>query len=104
MIKSRIAMAGALLATAGSAYADFTVAPTLVSDYDFRGVTQTLEDPALQLGLNYAHDSGFYAGLWGSNVDFGPGKPDVEVDAFVGFAGGDAAETFGYDVGIVYYA
>lgn len=104
MIKSRIAMAGALLATAGSAYADFTVAPTLVSDYDFRGVTQTLEDPALQLGLNYAHDSGFYAGVWGSNVDFGPGKPDVEFDFYTGFSGGDAAETFGYDVGIIYYA
>jgi uncharacterized protein (TIGR02001 family) len=104
MIKSRIAMAGGLLAVAGSAYADFTVSPTLTSDYDFRGVTQTLEDPAIQLGLNYAHESGFYAGLWGSNVDFGPGKPDVEVDLFAGFSGGDAAETFGYDVGVIYYA
>ena len=95
MIKSRIAMAGGLLAVAGSAYADFSVTPTLTSDYDFRGVTQTLEDPAIQLGLNYNHESGFYAGLWGSNVDFGPGKPNIEIDAFAGFAGGDAAETFG---------
>ncbi|MFO1504557.1 MAG: TorF family putative porin [Steroidobacteraceae bacterium] len=104
MIKSRIAMAGALLAVAGSAYADFTVTPTVVSDYDFRGVTQTLEDPAFQLGLNYNHESGFYAGVWGSNVDFGPGKPNVEVDLFTGFSGGDAAETVGYDVGVIYYA
>jgi uncharacterized protein (TIGR02001 family) len=104
MIKSRIATAGALLAVAGSAYADFTVAPTLTSDYDFRGVTQTLEDPAIQLGLNYSHESGFYAGVWGSNVDFGPGKPDAEVDVFAGFSGGDAEETFGYDLGVVYYA
>lgn len=104
MIKSRIAMAGGLLAVAGSAYADFSVTPTLTSDYDFRGVTQTLEDPAIQLGLNYNHESGFYAGLWGSNVDFGPGKPNIEIDAFAGFAGGDAAETFGYDLGMYYYA
>lgn len=104
MIKSRIAMAGALLAVAGAANADITVTPTLTSDYDFRGVTQNQEDPAFQLGLNYGHESGFYAGIWGSNVDFGPGKPTVEVDLYAGFAGGDAAETFGYDVGAYFYA
>ncbi len=104
MIKSRIAMAGALLAVAGAAQAEFTVAPTLASDYDFRGVSQTGEDPALQLGLNYAHDSGFYAGLWGSNVDFGTPKPDVEIDLYAGYSGGDAEESFGYDVGAVLYA
>jgi uncharacterized protein (TIGR02001 family) len=104
MIKSRIAVAGALLAVAGAANAGFSVTPTIASDYDFRGVTQTLEDPAFQLGLNYNHESGFYAGVWGSNVDFGAGKPDIEVDLFTGFAGGDAAETFGYDLGIIYYA
>jgi uncharacterized protein (TIGR02001 family) len=104
MIKSRIAMAGALLAVAGAAHADFTVTPTVTSDYDFRGVTQTQEDPTFQLGLNYAAENGFYAGLWGSNVDFGAGDPNVEIDAFVGFAGGDAAETFGYDLGLIYYA
>lgn len=104
MIKSRIAMAGALLAVTGSAFADFTVTPTLTSDYDWRGISQTQKDPAFQLGLNYAHDSGFYVGAWGSNVDFGPGKPDVELDVFAGFSGGDAEESFGYDVGLNYYS
>jgi uncharacterized protein (TIGR02001 family) len=104
MIKSRIAMAGALLAVAGAAHADFTVTPTLTSDYDFRGVTQTDEDPAFQLGLTYTAESGFYVGLWGSNIDFAGVDADVEVDAFLGFAGGDAAETFGYDLGLIYYA
>jgi uncharacterized protein (TIGR02001 family) len=28
---------------------------------------------------------GLYAGVWGSNVDFGEGDPDYEVDAFVGY-------------------
>lgn len=103
MIKSRIALAGGLLAVAGAAQAGFTVSPAVTSDYDFRGVSQTLEDPAFQLGVNYGHDNGFYAGVWGSNVDFGSPDPDVEIDLYTGFAGGDAAETFGYDVGVVYY-
>jgi len=103
MIKSRAVLAGSLLTFAGIASADITVTPALVSDYDFRGISQTKEDPALQLGLNYSHESGFYAGLWGSNVDFGPGDPSVEVDVFAGFAGGDAEESVGYDLGAVYY-
>jgi uncharacterized protein (TIGR02001 family) len=103
MIKSRLFAASALLAVAGAAHADFTVTPAVTNDYDFRGVTQTLKDPAFQLGGNYSHESGFYAGVWGSNVDFGPGDPSVEIDLFAGFAGGDAAETFGYDVGAIFY-
>ena len=40
------------------------------------------------------------AATWTSD----PATPDVEVDVFAGFAGGDAAESFGYDVGVIYYA
>jgi uncharacterized protein (TIGR02001 family) len=104
MIKSRVYLAGALLAVAGAANADISVTPTVVSDYDFRGISQTAKDPAFQLSVNYAHDSGFYAGVWGSNIDFGPGDPNVEIDAFAGFAGGDAVESIGYDVGVTYYS
>lgn len=109
MIKSRIAIAGALLAVTGAASAaGFSVTPTIATDYDFRGLSQTERDqdgsdPAFQLGVNYGFENGFYAGIWGSNVDFGPGDPNVEVDYTVGFAGGDAAESFGYDVGVTYY-
>lgn len=104
MIKSRIAVAGALLAVAGAASAgSFSVTPTITTDYDFRGLTQTDEDPAFQLGATYAFDNGFYVGAWGSNVDFGPGDPNVEIDYFAGYAGGDAAESFGYDIGMNYY-
>jgi uncharacterized protein (TIGR02001 family) len=115
MIKSRIAVAGALFAAAGAANAaGFSVTPTIATDYDFRGVSQTEydqdgTDPAFQLGANYAFDNGLYAGIWGSNVSFGDGeggeadKPDVELDYTVGYAGGDAAEGFGYDFGATYY-
>jgi uncharacterized protein (TIGR02001 family) len=120
MIKSRIAVAGALLAVAGAATAGtFTVTPTIATDYDFRGISQTdwnadRDDvlplaPAFQLGGTYTFDNGFYAGIWGSNVAFGDGlggkasKPDFEIDYTVGYAGGDAVESFGYDFGATYY-
>jgi uncharacterized protein (TIGR02001 family) len=109
MIKSRIAIAGALLAVTGAASAaGFSVTPTIATDYDFRGVSQTNPDqdgmdPAFQLGVNYGFENGVYLGLWGSNVDYGPGDPSVELDYTVGFAGGDAAESFGFDVGATYY-
>jgi uncharacterized protein (TIGR02001 family) len=103
MIKSRLFAASALLAVAGAAQADVTVTPALTNDYDFRGVTQSDKKPAFQLGANYSHESGFYAGVWGSNVDFDIPKPDFEIDLFAGFSGGDAEESFGYDVGAILY-
>ncbi|MCB1612408.1 MAG: TorF family putative porin, partial [Xanthomonadales bacterium] len=36
----------------------------IVSDYVFRGVSQTNEGPAFQAGMDYTHDSGFHAGVW----------------------------------------
>jgi uncharacterized protein (TIGR02001 family) len=105
MSKSRVYLAGVLLAASvGVAQAgEFSVTPAVVSDYDFRGTTQTDEDPAFQLGLSYTADSGFYVGAWGSNVDFGPGDPDIELDVFAGYAWGDSETSFGYDVGVNFY-
>lgn len=102
----KILTALGLLAAAGAAQADVTGTAAIVSDYDFRGITQTLEDPAVQGSIDYAHDSGFYGGVWGSNVDFSSGEdladPSTEVDVYAGFKG--TAGDFGYDAGIVYYA
>ena len=39
-----------------------------VSDYYFRGISQSWHKPAVQGGFDLAHSSGFYAGIWGSNV------------------------------------
>ncbi|MFW6375091.1 MAG: TorF family putative porin [Guyparkeria sp.] len=73
----------------------------VVSNYFFRSVTQTQDSAAVQGGLDYAHDSGFYAGTWASTVDFGDGT-SYEADLYAGYGGsfGD----LGYDVGYVYYA
>lgn len=104
MFKSRIAIAGALLAVAGAASAEISVPITLTSDYDFRGLTQTDEDFAVQAGLTWTADSGFYLGAWASNVDFPGNDADFELDAFIGFAGGDSETSFGYDIGAVLYS
>ena len=90
-----------LLASAAAANAEVTGTASVVSDYNWRGITQTSQDPALQGSIDYAHDSGFYAGVWGSNVDFGDCCDEsIETDLYAGFRGGD---TVTWDVGIIYY-
>jgi uncharacterized protein (TIGR02001 family) len=46
----------------------FTGKVGLWSEYEYRGISQTSEDPALQLNLDYAHASGFYLGTFVSNI------------------------------------
>lgn len=62
---------------------------TAASDYVWRGVSQTMEDPALQLEAFVEHDSGFYVGGFASNVDFGDPDDgiDYELNGFIGWAG-----------------
>src|SRR3546814_1443546 len=40
----------------------------LVSDYRFRGVSQSDRGMAIQGGITATHESGFYVGTWGSNL------------------------------------
>ncbi len=104
MIKSRIAVAAALFAVAGAANAEFSLTPAITTDYDFRGLTQNEESEEFQLGLNISAESGLYFSAWASQVEFGGGNDAIwELDTTVGFTGGDANETFGYDVGAIGY-
>lgn len=90
-----------LLASASIAQAEITGNASVVSDYNWRGITQTAGDPAIQGGIDYAHDSGFYAGAWGSNVDFGDCcDENVEADLYFGWSGG---ETLVWNAGLIYY-
>jgi uncharacterized protein (TIGR02001 family) len=95
-------VAAILLLGAGAiAHAEITGTVTGTTDYNWRGVTQSSQNPALQGSIDYAHDSGFYAGAWASTIDFGDDSDaDVEVDLYLGFGGGD---TFPWDVGVVWY-
>ncbi|MBB1126710.1 TorF family putative porin [Thiospirillum jenense] len=56
-----------------------------VSNYIWRGVTQTDDQAAVQGGVDVAHESGFHAGTWVSNVDFGPGSATYELDVTAGY-------------------
>ena len=78
-----------------------------VSNYLYRGISQTGGKPAIQGGFDYAHASGVYAGLWGSNVSWvgpslGASSSSLELDTYAGYKGGFAGD-FSYDVGYLRY-
>ncbi len=51
-----------------------------VSNYIWRGASQTSDGPAVQGGIDVEHESGFYAGTWASNIDWDNGVQDVATD------------------------
>lgn len=77
----------------------------VVSDYYFRGISQSWHKPTAQGGMDITHSSGFYAGVWGSGVT--PNTyPDAntEIDVYAGYNGTiPAVEKLGYTVGIYGY-
>ena len=106
-MKTKVSRAGvalvALLATAGTAVAEgeWSGNVAITSDYVWRGISQTDEDPAIQGGFDYANGM-FYAGTWASNVDFGDDSDtNIEVDFYGGLAGAlESGVT--WDVGVIY--
>ena len=92
-----------LAAAQAAAPSPLTGNTTLITDYRFRGISQTFQKPAFQGGFDYAHASGLYAGNWNSNVSQGAGFPggNIEMDFYGGYkrAFGD----LGLDVGFFYY-
>jgi uncharacterized protein (TIGR02001 family) len=82
----------------------------IVSDYIYRGLTQSSHAPAIQGGFDYAHASGFYAGVWGSNVSWivdsgavaSGNTPTMELDTYFGMKGTITGDVT-YDVGGVRY-
>ena len=108
---SLIALAAIAFAPFGEARAAATSGSiALTSDYLFRGISQNDQKPALQAGLEYTTDSGFYAGAWGSNISWlsdlstatAPISSSLELDAYGGYRG-KLAENVSYDVGALYY-
>src|SRR5262245_6966550 len=82
-----LASAQAAPAAAPASPHTFTGNMAIVSDYRFRGISQTFKQPALQGGLDYSHSSGFYVGNWNSNIDEGAGFPsgNLEMDFYGGW-------------------
>lgn len=78
----------------------------LVSDYRYRGLSQSRLQPALQGGADYTHNrSGFYAGTWLSTIKWikdASGDGDIEWDLYGGKRG-DITKDLSYDVGALAY-
>lgn len=95
----------ATTARADTQVGDFTFSGNagLVTDYVFRGISQSDEGVALQGGFDVGHSSGLYAGVWGSSVDFNDDdEASVETDFYAGYSG--EFNGFNYDLGGIYYA
>jgi uncharacterized protein (TIGR02001 family) len=105
-----LAALGLLGAAAATQAAGLSATVTAASDYDFRGITQSAQKPAVQASVDYAHDSGWYAGAWASNVDFcassaaGCLDAGYELDLYTGFSGSIGEGGLGWDVGLIYYS
>lgn len=74
----------------------------LVSDYRFRGVSLSDGKVAVQPTMTVSHDSGFYLGAWGSNIDDSPTYGDVELNIYGGYET-RIAPGMRLDAGIIYY-
>ncbi|MGK2912143.1 MAG: TorF family putative porin [Sphingobium sp.] len=75
---------------------------TVVSDYRFRGISQTDKKFAVQGTFTVAHESGFYATVWGSSIDdYVANGGDQEIDLIGGWAKDFNGTKL--DVGVLYY-
>jgi uncharacterized protein (TIGR02001 family) len=96
----------AVMAEDAPAASPFTGNFTIASEYMYRGIGQTNRKPALQGGFDYAHSSGLYVGLWGSNIswlsDLGGISSSIELDVYGGYKGSLGGD-LGYDVGVLTY-
>ncbi len=84
------------LTTSGSA--------AIASDYRFRGVSQSDREMAVQGGITLSHESGLYAGVWGSNLaGWGTfGGANMELDLIGGYKA-KLADNATLDVGLTWY-
>lgn len=83
-----------------SAESSFSANAALTTDYVWRGISQTDEDPAIQGGFDVESSNGFSAGMWASNVDFNS-DANVEVDVYGGYS--TTINDISLSVGAIYY-
>jgi uncharacterized protein (TIGR02001 family) len=85
---------------------DFTATVTLGTDYLYRGISQTDENPTIQGSIDYSlmfnESIGIYAGLWASNLNFRDGnEATIEIDVSAGVKGEIAG--FTWQAGMIGY-
>ncbi len=89
---------------------EFSGNVALSTEYVFRGITQSNEDPAVSGGFDYSYTPfGFYAGVWTSSIEFNiddtgrdPDDASLEMDYYAGFSG-EFPYGIGWDVSGWYY-
>lgn len=81
---------------------NFGASVALTTDYVFRGVSQTDENWAIQGSFDYGHPSGFYLGIWASNVDEIVSEGNIEIDFYGGYSR-ELSKNFSFDIGVIYY-
>ena len=77
-----------------------------VSEYRYRGISQSRLKPALQGGIDYAAPNGFYVGTWASTIKWikdAGGDGQVEIDLYGGYKT-EVAKGLTLDVGVLQYA
>jgi len=102
-IAATAALGTALLVSAFTAQAgELSANASITNNYLWRGLTQSLNKPATQGGIDYAADNGFYVGTWISNVEYEADDAySYEHDMYFGFSGETSG--VGYDVGYLYF-
>lgn len=89
---------GGLSAVSVPAAAEVTGGVAATSEYMFRGIVSE-GGAAVQGNLDWSHDSGVYAGIWGSNANLAGGN---ELDLILGYSM-DLSDTVNVDAGLIYY-
>ncbi|MDR2195403.1 MAG: TorF family putative porin [Gallionellaceae bacterium] len=97
-----VSVVSGFLPMAASADSGWSGNISVVSTYVSRGFNQTWSKPALQAGVEYNHDDGWFVGTWGSNVSpyFIEGG-SLEWDTYAGYRG--QHEKLAYEAGLYYY-
>jgi uncharacterized protein (TIGR02001 family) len=80
----------------------YSFAITGTSDYVFRGISQTDNDPTIQGAINIGYGI-FYAGVWGSGLDFDAAFNDAELEADWYAGVKPTWDHLTFDFGIIYY-
>lgn len=124
--KTLVAFVCALSAVTSAVYAqtkapepEYTLSYNIgaVTDYRYRGISQTRFNPAIQGGVDFAHKNGVYLGVWGSTINWikdagsiatssgtptSVGSSNLEVDLFGGYKG-SVTKDITFDVGALHY-
>lgn len=112
LIVSALALSGAAFAQTKAPEPDYTLSYNVgaVTEYRYRGLSQSGKKPALQGGVDFAHKNGVYLGAWASTITWikdsatapASAKGPLELDLYGGYKG-SLNDAVSYDVGALQY-